>query len=140
MVLLAAEGLPNAEISRRVGMTRQTVIAWRAWYVAGGIDALADLPRPGRLAVIDEAAVVIATLNPPPADRGITHWSARTLDDQLTRQGAPISLAEIARIWRDWGLQTHRVETFKFSIDPHLEAKIRDVVGLYLDPPVQDQM
>ncbi|WP_413775601.1 IS630 family transposase [Micromonospora sp. RTGN7] len=135
MVLMAAEGLPNAEVARRVGTTRQTVIAWRARYAAGGLGALADLPRPGRPPVIDEAVVVSVTLNPPPADLGITHWSARTLADQLARAGTPVSFAEIARIWRGWGLQPHRVETFKFSTDPQLEAQIRDVVGLYLDPP-----
>ena len=68
MVLLAAEGLPNTEIGRRVGMTRQTVIAWRARYENGGIDALADLPRSGRPPVIDEPAVIVSTLNPPPAE------------------------------------------------------------------------
>lgn len=135
MVLLAAEGLPNAEIARRVGMTRQTVISWRARYEAGGIDALADLPRSGRPPSIDEAAVVVATLNPPPAELGITHWSARLLAEHLTKAGMPVSFAEVARIWRDWDLQPHRVATFKFSTDPQLEAKIRDVVGLYLDPP-----
>jgi transposase len=135
MVLLAAEGLSNAEIGRRVGMTRQTVIAWRARYAAGGIAALADLPRSGRPPVIDEAAVVVATLNPPPAELGVTHWSSRLLADQLTKAGTPVSFAEVARIWRDWELQPHRVETFKFSTDPQLEAKVRDVVGLYLDPP-----
>jgi transposase len=135
MVLLAAEGLPNAEIGRQVGMTRQTVIAWRARYEAGGIAALADLPRPGRPPVIDESAVIASTLNPPPQDLGVTHWSARLLADQLSSAGTSISFAEVARIWRSWGLQPHRSETFKFSTDPHLEAKIRDVVGLYLDPP-----
>jgi transposase len=135
MVLLAADGLPNAEIARRVGMTRQTVISWRARYEAGGIDALADLPRPGRPPVIDEAAVVTATLNPPPADLAVTHWSARLLADHLSQAGMSISFAEVARIWRAWDLQPHRVESFKFSTDPQLEAKIRDVVGLYLDPP-----
>ncbi len=135
MVLLAAEGVPNAEIARRVGMTRQTVISWRARYQAGGIDALADLPRSGRPPVIDEAAVVTATLNPPPAELAVTHWSARLLADHLTRAGMPVSFAEVARIWRGWDLQPHRVESFKFSTDPRLEAKIRDVVGLYLDPP-----
>jgi transposase len=135
MVLLAAEGLPNAEIGRRVGMTRQTVISWRARYAAGGVDALADLPGSGRPAVIDEAAVVVATLNPPPAELGVTHWSARLMADHLTGAGRPVSFAEVARIWRDWDLQPHRVETFKFATDPQLEAKIRDVVGLYLDPP-----
>ncbi|MEU1605204.1 IS630 family transposase [Micromonospora matsumotoense] len=135
MVLLAAEGLPNLEIAQRVGMTRQTVIAWRARYVTGGMEALADLPCPGRPPVIDEAGVVSATLSPPPQDLGSTHWSARTLSDQLTRAGMPVSIAEVARIWRDWGLQPHRAETLKFSTDPQMEAKIRDVVGLYLDPP-----
>ncbi|MGW5668990.1 IS630 family transposase, partial [Micromonospora sp. NPDC003776] len=135
MVLLAADGLPNAEIARRVGVTRQTVSSWRARYEAGGIDALADLPRPGRPPVIDEAAVVVATLNPPPPELGVTHWSARLMADHLSGTGMPISFAEVARIWRDWALQPHRVETFKFSTDPQLESKIRDVVGLYLDPP-----
>jgi transposase len=135
MVLLAAQGLSNAEISRRVGTSRQTVIAWRARYEAGGIDALADLPRSGRPPVVDEPAVIVATLNPPPARLAVTHWSARLLANHLSRAGMPVSFAEVARIWRDWGLQPHRIETFKFSTDPQLEAKVRDVVGLYLDPP-----
>jgi len=134
MMLLAAEGLSNTEIGRRVGMTRQTVIAWRARYQAGGMDALADLPRSGRPPVIDETAVVVTTLNPPP-ELGVTHWSSRLLADHLTSAGTPVSYAEVARIWRDWGLQPHRVTSFKFSTDPALAAKVRDVVGLYLDPP-----
>jgi transposase len=135
MVLLAADGLSNSEIGRQVGMTRQTVISWRARYEAGGVDALADLPRSGRPPVVDEAAVVVATLNPPRAELGVTHWSARLMADHLRQEAMPVSFAEVARIWRDWGLQPHRIETFKFSTDPRLEAKIRDVVGLYLEPP-----
>jgi transposase len=73
MVLLAAEGLPNAEIARRVGMTRQTVIAWRARYAAGGVEALADLPRSGRPPVIDEATIVV-----PPSTRHRPSWASRT--------------------------------------------------------------
>jgi transposase len=73
IVLLAAEGLSNAEIGRQVGVTRQTVILWRARYEACGIDALADLPRSGRSPVVDEAAVAVATLNPPPVELGMTH-------------------------------------------------------------------
>ncbi len=134
MVLLAADGLSNAEIGRQVGMARQTVISWRARYEAGGIDALADLPRSGRPPVVDEAAVVAVTLNPPPAELGVAHWSTRIMSEHLRGEGMPVSFAEVARIWRDWGLQPHRIETFKFSTDPRLEAKIRDVVGLYLDP------
>jgi hypothetical protein len=79
--------------------------------------------------------VVVATLNPPPAGLGVTHCSTRLMADHLRGEGTPVSFAEVARIWRDWDLQPHRVETFKFSTDPRLEAKIRDVVGLYLDPP-----
>jgi transposase len=66
MVLLAAEGVSNTEIGRRVGMTRQTAIAWRARYDSGGIDAQADLPRSGRPPVTDEAALIVSTLNPGP--------------------------------------------------------------------------
>jgi transposase len=130
IVLLAAEGLPNAEIARRVGMSRPTVIQWRNRYAAGGIAALDDLDRSGRPPVIDDAAVVIATLQAPPQSLGVTHWSARLLASQLG-----ISFASVARIWRDWNLQPWRRETFKFSTDPELDAKVRDVVGLYLNPP-----
>ena len=135
IVLLAADGMANAAIGRQVGASTPTVLAWRNRYDAGGIDALADLPRSGRPAVIDESAVITSTLNPPSEQLAVTHWSARLLADQLTREGTPVSFAEVARIWRSWGLQPHRSETFKFSTDPQLEAKIRDVVGLYLDPP-----
>jgi transposase len=130
IVLLAAEGLPNAEIARRVGMTRPTVIQWRNRYASGGIAALGDLDRSGRPPVIDDAAVVIATLQSPPESLGVTHWSARLLAKHLG-----ISFASVARIWRDWNLQPWRRETFKFSTDPELDAKVRDVVGLYLNPP-----
>jgi transposase len=130
ILLLAAEGLPNAEIARRVGATRPTVIQWRNRYAAGGIGALDDRPRSGRPSVIDDTAVVVATLQEPPKSLGVTHWSARLLAAQLG-----ISFASVARIWRDWKLQPWRRETFKFSTDPELDAKVRDVVGLYLNPP-----
>ena len=87
----------------------------------------------GRPPKIDEIDVVVATLadeGRPPAHLGVTHWSARLLGVELG-----ISFASVARIWRKWGLQPWRVETFKFSTDPELDAKIRDVVGLYLNPP-----
>ena len=133
MVLLAADGMPNAQIARTVGVSRPTVIGWRDRYAAGGIAALDDQPRPGRPAEIDEIKVVVATLvngGRPPRRLGITHWSARFLATELG-----ISFAPVARIWRKWHIQPHRIETFKFSTDPELEAKIRDVVGLYLAPP-----
>jgi len=133
IVLLAADGMPNAQIARTVGVSRPTVIGWRDRYAAGGIGALEDEPRSGRPHVIDEIDVVVATLaedGRPPQRLGITHWSARFLAAELG-----ISFASVARIWRKWGIQPHRLETFKFSTDPELEAKVRDVVGLYLDPP-----
>ena len=133
MVLLAADGMANAEIARTVGVSRPTVIGWRERYARGGVTALEDEPRSGRPAEIDEAEVVVATLaddGRPPARLGITHWSARFLAAELG-----ISFASVARIWRKWKIQPHRIETFKFSTDPELEAKIRDVVGLYLAPP-----
>src|SRR5665647_3553296 len=76
--------------------------------------------------------LVAVRLEPPPEKLGVTHWSARLLADHLD-----ISFATVARIWRRWGLQPWKAETFKYSTDPELEAKIRDVVGLYLDPPTK---
>ena len=130
IVLLAAQGVPNAEIGRRVGVSRPTVIQWRNRYEAGGISALGDLDRSGRPPVIDDVAVVVATVQAPPEALGVTHWSARLLGKHLG-----ISFASVARIWREWNLQPWRRETFKFSTDPELDAKVRDVVGLYLNPP-----
>jgi transposase len=94
------------------------------------VAALEDLARSGRPPVHDEVSVVVATLEPPPQRLGVTHWSARLLADQLG-----VSFATVARIWRKYKLQPWRVETFKFSTDPELDAKVRDVVGLYLNPP-----
>jgi transposase len=130
IVLLAADGVPNAEIARRLGVTRPTVVGWRRRYLESGIAGLSDLDRSGRPASIEEADVVIATLTKPPESLGVTHWSARLLADQLG-----ISFASVARIWRKWNLQPWRIETFKFSTDPELDAKVRDVVALYLNPP-----
>jgi transposase len=130
IVLLAADGLPNAEIARRVGASRPTVVGWRRRYLEYGISGLVDLDRSGRPPKIDEADVVVATLTKPPESLGVTHWSARLLAEHLG-----VSFASVARIWRKWKLQPWRIETFKFSTDPELDAKVRDVVGLYLNPP-----
>lgn len=133
IVLLAADGVPNTEIAQRSGSSRPTVLKWRHRYAESGLDGLGDLPRPGRAPEIDEVDVLAETLadkGKPPAEVGTTHWSSRLLAARLG-----ISFATVARIWRKWDIQPHRVETFKFSTDPELEAKIRDVVGLYIDPP-----
>jgi transposase len=95
IVLLAAQGVPNAEIGRRVGVSRPTVIQWRNRYEAGGIAALGDLDRSGRPPVIDDLAVVVATIQAPPAALGATHWSARL----LLGKHLGISFASVARIW-----------------------------------------
>jgi len=129
-VLLAADGLSNTAIAARVGVSRPTVLTWRGRYETGGVAALEDLDRPGRPRHVDQAEVVVATLAKPPAKLGVTHWSSRLLAKELG-----IGNATVAKIWRQWNLQPWRVETFKFSTDPELDAKVRDVVGLYMNPP-----
>jgi transposase len=131
IVLLADAGVGTNEIVERVGVSKPTVIAWKKRYAAEGIAGLDDRPKPGRPPVVDEVAIVLATLEPPPQRLGVTHWSSRLLAEHL----GGISNVWVARIWRKWGLAPWRRETFKFSTDPELEAKIRDVVGLYLNPP-----
>ena len=130
IVLLADEGIGTNEIVRRVGVSKPTVIGWKKRYTAEGLAGLDDRPKSGRPATVDEVAVVLATLEPPPARLGVTHWSSRLLADQLG-----ISNVWVARIWRKWGLQPWRRESFKFSTDPELVAKVTDVIGLYLNPP-----
>ena len=120
IVLLAAEGVSNAEIGRRVGVSRPTVLTWRGRYEQSGIAGLGDLDRSGRPPVIDDLAVVVATLAPPPASLGVTHWSARLLGTHLG-----ISFASVARIWREHDLKPWKRETFKSSTDPELDAKVR---------------
>jgi transposase len=130
VVLLAADGVGTAEIVRRVGISKPAVIGWKRRYVEEGISGLQDRPKPGRPATIDSTQIVLATLDPPPAELGVTHWSSRLLARHLA-----VSDFTITTTWKRWGLQPWRSETFKFSTDPELEAKIRDVVGLYLNPP-----
>ena len=130
IVLLAADGMSNTAIAQRVGVSRPTVIGWRGRYAQRGITGLSDEPRSGRPRTVDHRAVVAATLRPPPKKLGVTHWSSRLLADRLG-----IGNATVARAWRDYGIQPWRAETFKFSTDPELVAKVTDVVGLYLAPP-----
>lgn len=135
IVALAAEGLANAQIAERLGVSRPTVILWRARYAQGGLDALADRHRSGRPREIDEDMrldIVARTLAGPPERLGLTHWSTRLLASQVG-----VSNFTVSRIWREYGLKPHRTQTFKFSTDPELVEKIRDIVGLYLNPPEQ---
>ena len=130
IVLLAATGLSNAGIAARVGVSRPTVIGWRERYQAAGIAGLDDAPRSGRPRTIDHRRIVSATLTPPPKKLGVTHWSSRLLGRHLG-----ISDATVAKAWRDYGVQPWRSESFRFSTDPELVAKVVDVVGLYMNPP-----
>jgi transposase len=130
IVLLAADDVPVKGIVERVGVSKPTVIGWKKRYAAEGLAGLDDRPKPGRPRTVDDVEVVLATLEPPPARLGVTHWSSRLLAAELG-----LSHVWVSKIWKRWGLQPWRRETFKFSTDPELEAKIRDVVGLYLDPP-----
>src|SRR5271156_1854150 len=130
IVLAADGGEGTSSIARRLGVSRPTVIGWRERYAARGLVGLDDEVRSGRPKTVDDAAIIAATLEPPPERLGVTHWSCRLLAAELK-----IGHATIARTWRRYGVQPWRRGTFKFSTDPELEAKVRDVVGLYLDPP-----
>ena len=130
IVLLAAEGVANYEIAERVGVTRPTVNLWRNRYAERGLAGLDGVRPPGRPRSVDRARVVAATLTPPPKSLGVTHWSSRLLGDRLG-----IEHSTVASIWKEYGVRPWRSETFKFSTDPELEAKVIDVVGLYLAPP-----
>ncbi len=131
IVLMSAEGLTNTEIARETKSTRQTVISWRKRYATGGINALGDLPRPGRPVVVDEFEVVATTLangGRPPAHLGVERWSSRLLADHLG-----ISFATVARIWRKWGIDPQHVERFAIATDLQRQAQLRDLRGLYLN-------
>jgi transposase len=130
IVLLAGDGIGTNEIVTRTGVSKPTVIAWKKRYAAEGVGGLADRPKRGRPRTTDDVAVVLRTLEPPPERLGVTHWSSRLLAAELG-----LSNVKVADVWREYGLQPWRSETFKFSTDPELEAKLRDVVGLYLNPP-----
>jgi transposase len=134
IVLLAAEGLPAGEIAARVGCSRPTVTLWRSRYETDGLAGLADAPRSGAPPKLTQARkdeILAITLAPPPAELGITHWSSRL----LARHLGDVSHVTVTRLWKSWQLQPWRAETFKFSTDPQLVAKVTDIVGLYLNPP-----
>src|SRR3954447_1064239 len=130
IVLLASEGVKNAEIAATVGVTRPTVNLWRSRYAAAGLAGLADVARPGRPNRVDQRAIITETLRPPPPKLGVTHWSSRLLASRLG-----VDHVTVIKAWKAFGVQPWRAETFKFSTDPHLVAKVTDVIGLYLAPP-----
>ena len=131
IVLLAIEGYSNCEIARRLETSRPTIVLWRRRFSEGGIDALHDASRPGRKKRISEKKIeriVDATLFTKPA--GSTHWSTRLMANRMG-----VSQSTVSRIWREHELKPHRRGTFKLSKDPEFASKVRDIVGLYLNPP-----
>jgi transposase len=131
VVLGSAEGLSIEHIAAETGVALMTVRLWRRRYAERGLAGLVDAPRSGRPPVYTREQrdrIIARTLEAPP--EGITHWSAARLAKEVG-----MSETTVWRIWQSAGLKPHRVETFKFSNDPQLEAKVRDVVGLYLQPP-----
>jgi len=131
IVLAGAEGLRNTEIAERFGITRAMVGKWRRRFATERLDGLLDEPRPGRPRTVSDAqveAVITATLERTP--RNATHWSTRSMAAEIG-----LTQSAVLRIWQAFGLQPHRREIWKLSRDPQFVAKVRDVVGLYLDPP-----
>ena len=131
IVLLAADGANNCEIARSVGVTRQTVRAWRDRFARGRLEGLSDEPRCGAPRKIGDdriEAIIVKTLEEKPTNA--THWSTRDM-----ARASGVSTSSVHRIWRAFSLQPHRAETFKLSTDPQFVEKVRDIVGLYLDPP-----
>jgi len=131
IVLACADGLDNKQVAAKLGIVPATVGKWRRRFVERRMDGLLDEPRPGGpRSISDEQieAVIVATLERTPKDA--THWSRASMAAETG-----LSRSTIGRIWREFRLKPHLVETFKLSSDPLFIEKVRDVVGLYLDPP-----
>ena len=131
IVLTCVKGLSNIEVADELGISRFTVGKWRSRFIQRRWEGLVDEPRPGTPRTIGDAKVervITMTLESKPANA--THWSTRSM-----AKAAGMSQTAIVRIWRTFGLQPHRTETFKLSEDPYFIEKVRDVVGMYISPP-----
>lgn len=131
IVLHCASGVTNTDVAKKLRTTRSTVGKWRSRFIEQRLDGLYDEPRPGvgRTITDDQIEeVVTKTLETTP--KGRTHWSTRSMAAHLG-----LSHSTIGRIWRAFGLQPHRTESFRLSQDPQLVEKVRDIVGLYMNPP-----
>jgi transposase len=131
IVLLAAEGLRNTEIAERLGIQRNMAARWRSRFAEHRLDGLTDEPRPGRPRTVTDAQVeevIVKTLESTPKDA--THWSTRSMAREVG-----LTQSAVLRIWKAFGLQPHRQDAWKLSKDPLFIEKVRDVVGLYLNPP-----
>lgn len=133
IVLGCEAGVSNTEVAELLGVTVQTVGKWRSRFLQSGPDGLLDEPRSGaprKISDADVERVITLTLETKPADA--THWSTRSM-----AQKSGLTQSAVSRIWRAFALQPHRTETFKLSTDPQFIEKVRDIVGLYLNPPDQ---
>ena len=131
VVLLAADGLNNTEIAEQLGVHRPMVRKWRGRFAEHRLDGLTDEPRPGQPRKVTDAKVeevIVKTLETTPKDA--THWSTRSMAREVG-----LTQTAVHRIWKAFGLQPHRSQTWKLSKDPQFIDKVRDVVGLYLNPP-----
>lgn len=131
IVLGCAGGEQNKAVAARLGISENTVGKWRRRFAEYRLEGLRDEPRSGTPRTIADArveAVIVRTLESLPPDA--THWSSRGM-----AKASGVSISSVQRIWRAFGLQPHRLETFKLSTDPDFVAKVRDVVGLYVSPP-----
>ena len=131
IILLAADGLDGSDIANELGTSNQTVCKWRGRFIRFRLNGLSDAPRPGqprRITDDDVQRVIDRTLHTKP--RNATHWSTRSMAKEMG-----LTQNAVFRIWRAFGLQPHRQEAFKISADPHFIEKVRDIVGLYMNPP-----
>jgi len=131
IVLRLAEGYASTEVASRFHRHIQTVSKWRERFRCRGVNGLLDEPRPGQPRKISDAqveSVISSTLESKPVDA--THWSTRSM-----AQATGLNQTAISRIWRAFALQPHRSDSFKLSRDPLFIDKVRDIVGLYMNPP-----
>ncbi|MFD7037271.1 IS630 family transposase [Rhodococcus jostii] len=131
IILAAADGGSNTEVAQRLGLNRGTVRRWRDRFVEDRCDGLLNEPRPGRPRTIDDDKIkdlITSTLETTP--KNATHWSTRSMAEHLD-----ISQSTVSRVWRAFGLAPHKQDSWKLSKDPLFTEKVRDVVGLYMNPP-----
>jgi transposase len=129
--LYCAQGQSNTAVAEQLGVTKQMVGKWRSRFLENRLDGLVDEPRPGApRKITDEQVERVVTMTLESRPTHATHWSTRSM-----AQATGLSQTAISRIWRAFTLQPHRVESFKLSTDPLFVEKVRDIVGLYLNPP-----